>query len=162
MNKFILSGNLYEDPWIASSGKKMAIKLAVSKNLGAEAEKNAKAKGEKTADFFEVIVFNENRIKWLSKLRKGDGINCSGRIRNAPRQETQDRNGVPMIIVKDELVVSEIEITNLRSGNREIPEGTSIRMEDGDAEASAYEEADPIQATGYQPAPAASDSDEDW
>ena len=155
MNNTMLSGNLSADPWIAPSGKKMVLKLAVSKNMSSEAEKKAKAAGERTADFFEVIVFNEERIKFLSKLEKGDGVIVECRLRNAAKQEAQTKEGVPMLILKDELIANRVEITNLRSKNN-----SSNSESVGYHEGNEYEEPDPIQYSSSSGSSLVADDDE--
>lgn len=62
MNNFTISGNLAKDPWVADSGKAMRITVAVSKGYKADKAKEEKAKGNQTADFFDVMVFSEAYI----------------------------------------------------------------------------------------------------
>lgn len=118
MNKFIISGNLTKDPWIADSGKVMKITVAVSKGYSQEKEAEVRKAGQTVADFFEVTVFNDAQIKWLrDSLKKGDGVICDCKLHNQPPREYVNKNGTPEIRYEQVIVLKRIEITNRRSAS---------------------------------------------
>ena len=147
MNNFTISGNLAKDPWVADSGKAMRITVAVSKGYKADKAKEEKAKGNQTADFFDVMVFSEAYIAWLKDaIKKGDGVICACKVHNKEPREVVNKECIPEIHHEHLIVLQQIEITNRRSAAA--PHSVAEEVDAGYAE---EEEEDPIQATSTIP-----------
>ena len=143
MNQWTVSGNLAKDPWVAESGKKLTLTVAVSKGYSMEKEKEAKAKGIPTADYFELTLFSEPMIKWVRNLQKGDGILATCRLQPERSGTRLNDEGVKEVYIKEAKVIQRLEVTNKRSSR-----GSDI------AEHGEYDgESDPIEVSYAAPAP---------
>lgn len=78
LNKTLLIGRLVKDPELKKtpSGKDVAsATIAVQRNF-----KNAQ--GEKEADFFNLILWNQQAVNFSNWLKKGQLVNVNGHLQN--------------------------------------------------------------------------------
>lgn len=116
MNIVMLIGRLTRDPelrYIASTGTPVAtFTLAVDRELSKEKKLEMEAKGQPTADFINIVVWNRQAESCANYLRKGKLVAVNGRLQS---RSYEGRDGVRRYVT--EVVASRVEF--LEWSNRE-------------------------------------------
>lgn len=97
MNKIIIIGNLGSDPEITTDATGKATKATVNVAVR-RSYKNRE--GQYESDWFRVVEFNENRIKFLSTyFHKGDSIVIDGRVQTGSYTKQDGTKGYSFDII---------------------------------------------------------------